>query len=180
MIDIRHIVLGPLETNCYFLQDTETGDVLVFDPGWYEPRLEEVVRRVGAEHVKGIVLTHCHFDHMMGVSRLQKLTGAPVFLPLQEKQFPEEPALTLAYMVPGGLEPFETSGLYAEGRPLTAGSLSLRPLHTPGHTIGSHGSPHGQHVDDHAVGAPPGGAAGRLPRLPRPWPGDDHEPRAPL
>ena len=43
MIDIRHIVLGPLETNCYFLQDTETGDVLVFDPGWYEPRLEEVV-----------------------------------------------------------------------------------------------------------------------------------------
>ena len=138
MIDIRHIVLGPLETNCYFLQDTETGDVLVFDPGWYEPRLEEVVRRVGTEHVKGIVLTHCHFDHMMGVSRLQKLTGAPVFLPLQEKQFPEEPALTLAYMVPGGLEPFETNGLYAEGRPLTAGSLSLRPLHTPGHTIGSH------------------------------------------
>ena len=41
-------------------------------------------------------------------------------------------------MVYGGLEPFETSGLVTEGRPVVAGSLSLRPIHTPGHTIGSH------------------------------------------
>ena len=138
MTEITHVVLGPLETNCYFLRDTETGDVLVVDPGWYDPLLEREVRRVGAENVKGILLTHCHFDHMMGVSRLQKLTGAPVFLPAQESHFPADPSLTLAYMVYGGLEPFETSGLVTEGRPVVAGSLSLRPIHTPGHTIGSH------------------------------------------
>ena len=48
MTEITHVVLGPLETNCYFLRDTETGDVLVVDPGWYDPLLEREVRRVGA------------------------------------------------------------------------------------------------------------------------------------
>ncbi len=138
MTEIKHLVLGPLETNCYFLRDTETGDVLVVDPAWYEPALEQEAEAVGAERIKGILLTHCHFDHMMGVSRLQKKTGAPVFLPAQESHFPADPTLTLAYMVPGGMEPFETSGLVSEGKPLTAGSLTLRPIHTPGHTIGSH------------------------------------------
>ena len=79
MTEITHVVLGPLETNCYFLRDTDTGDVLVVDPGWYDPLLEREVRRVGAENVKGILLTHCHFDHMMGVSRLQKLTGCLLY-----------------------------------------------------------------------------------------------------
>lgn len=138
MTEIKQVVLGPLETNCYFLRDTETGDVLVVDPAWYDPTLERQVEEVGAENVRGILLTHCHFDHMMGVARLQKKTGAPVFLPAQESHFPADPSLTLAYMVPGGLEPFETSGLVTEGRPVAAGSLSLRPIHTPGHTIGSH------------------------------------------
>ena len=61
-----------------------------------------------------------------------------IWLPVQESGFPADPTLTLAYMVPGGLEPFEADGLLSEGKPLSFGSLSLRPIHTPGHMIGSH------------------------------------------
>ena len=184
MTEITSLVLGPLETNCYFLRDTETGDLVIFDPAWYEPALEQAVQKAGKGAVKGIVLTHCHFDHMMGAAQLKKLTGAPIWLPVQESGFPADPTLTLAYMVPGGLEPFEADGLLSEGKPLSFGSLSLRPIHTPGHTIGSHcfliddilvavlrqrrthGSSHGEYRDDHAVSAPSGGIAGRLPRIP--------------
>lgn len=138
MTEITSLVLGPLETNCYFLRDTETGNLVIFDPAWYEPALEQAVQKAGKGAVKGIVLTHCHFDHMMGAAQLKKLTGAPIWLPVQESGFPADPTLTLAYMVPGGLEPFEADGLLSEGKPLSFGSLSLRPIHTPGHTIGSH------------------------------------------
>ena len=37
MIELTHLVLGPLETNCYFVRDTETGDLVIVDPAWYDP-----------------------------------------------------------------------------------------------------------------------------------------------
>ena len=44
MIELTHLVLGPLETNCYFVRDTETGDLVIVDPAWYDPSLEGKVR----------------------------------------------------------------------------------------------------------------------------------------
>ena len=138
MIELTHLVLGPIETNCYFVRDTETGDLVIVDPAWYDPSLEGKVREIGAEHVKGILLTHCHVDHIAGAAQLKELTGAPLWAPPQEKEFLTDPALSLAYMIPGGIRSFEAEYPVAEGKPLQIGSLSFRVLHTPGHTIGSH------------------------------------------
>lgn len=138
MIELTHLVLGPLETNCYFVRDTETGDLVIVDPAWYDPSLEGKVRAAGAGHVKGILLTHCHVDHIAGAAQLKELTGAPLWAPPQEKEFLTDPALSLAYMIPGGIRSFEAEYPVAEGKPLQIGSLSFRVLHRPGHTIGSH------------------------------------------
>ena len=137
MIELTHLVLGPLETNCYFVRDTETGDLVIVDPAWYDPSLEGKVRAAGAGHVKGILLTHCHVDHIAGAAQLKELTGAPLWAPPQEKEFLTDPALSLAYMIPGGIRSFEAEYPVAEGKPLQIGSLSFRVLHTPGHTLDS-------------------------------------------
>lgn len=78
MIELTHLVLGPLETNCYFVRDTETGDLVIVDPAWYDPSLEGKVRAAGAGHVKGILLTHCHVDHIAGAAQLK--AGSPPLL----------------------------------------------------------------------------------------------------
>ena len=75
MTEITGLPLGPLMTNCYFVRDTETGDAVVVDPGGFSPALVRQAELVGKENVKGILLTHCHFDHIMGVAQLKRLTG---------------------------------------------------------------------------------------------------------
>ncbi|MHC0552405.1 MBL fold metallo-hydrolase [Salinicoccus sp. CNSTN-B1] len=59
-MEIRTLPLGPLETNCYLLREGE--EVLIVDPSG-EP--EKIKEAIGLDQtVKGILLTHAHFDHI--------------------------------------------------------------------------------------------------------------------
>lgn len=63
-MQIQCFEVGPLPTNCYFLTDEATGKTAVIDPGAYDNE----VRQAAAKHdVAFILLTHAHFDHIMGV-----------------------------------------------------------------------------------------------------------------
>lgn len=68
---IRHFVVGPLETNCYALIDD--GKAMVVDPGYHGAAIAEKLSDVDVEL---IVCTHGHFDHVGGVLALKKATGA--------------------------------------------------------------------------------------------------------
>ena len=138
MTEITGLPLGPLMTNCYFVRDTETGDAVVVDPGGFSPALVRQAELVGKENVKGILLTHCHFDHIMGVAQLKRLTGAPIYLPEEEAGAPADASLNLMGMLPGEqLRPFAADVLVRGEGPLSIGSLRFQVLHTPGHTAGS-------------------------------------------
>ncbi len=59
-------VVGPLQTNCYLLWDEDSGDAIVVDPGDEGDFLSEnIVRR--NLHLESILLTHGHFDHVVGL-----------------------------------------------------------------------------------------------------------------
>jgi glyoxylase-like metal-dependent hydrolase (beta-lactamase superfamily II) len=100
-----------------------------------------------------IVLTHHHFDHSSGAAQLRTATGAEVLLHPDEQKFlddwqseapqdieiPEE-----AKELREKVAKFREQAADAEpvhhindGDELTVGSLTLRIVHTPGHTLGS-------------------------------------------
>ena len=126
MPNIKRLVLGPLETNCYILYAENRDDCLVIDPG-YEP--EQVLSAVNSlgKTVAAILLTHGHFDHVGGVREIFAQTDCDIYLCPADCVMPEHmTAGTLCY-----------TNSYQEGDRVNLAGLTLQVLHTPGHTPGS-------------------------------------------
>lgn len=129
---------GLIGTNCYFLTDEETGLSAVIDPGFDSPALEEKIRALGNKSLALCLLTHGHFDHISGVAKVKKLTGAKIYLHEKDALFPSDPSLCMPLGFGADApEPFAADVLVKDGDTIRLGGLTLRVLHTPGHTAGS-------------------------------------------
>ena len=64
---INKVVVGPLETNCYVLE--EDNKCLVVDPGDEYNKIKKVI---GDKVVVGVIVTHYHFDHIGALNYFDK------------------------------------------------------------------------------------------------------------
>lgn len=64
---IHKVVVGPLEENCYVLE--ENNSVLVIDPG---DEIEKIKKVINNKKVVGVLITHNHFDHVGALSYFDK------------------------------------------------------------------------------------------------------------
>jgi glyoxylase-like metal-dependent hydrolase (beta-lactamase superfamily II) len=132
-----HLVVGPLQCNCYIVGDPDTSEAIVIDPGDDADRLAESIAAKGLT-VTAIVATHAHFDHVVAAERLRALTGAPFYLHADDKP-------VLAWMQESGRmflgidlpPPPEVDTEAREGDRVVAGAVDLEVIHTPGHSPGS-------------------------------------------
>ncbi len=134
-LKINCFVVGMVQTNFYFLYREGSRETVVFDPADIGDRLyEELVKR-GLE-VKAIMLTHAHFDHILGLEALKKKTGAPVYACIHEKRLCESPNLNQSTSVgrPCTVEP---DHYLNDGQEVTVAGITMRTIFTPGHTEGS-------------------------------------------
>ncbi|HCA72020.1 MAG TPA: MBL fold metallo-hydrolase [Ruminococcaceae bacterium] len=133
-MQIQKIPGGPLPTNCYLLTDDKTKETAVIDPGFFDSKLEKAVKQ---NHVKMVLLTHGHFDHITGVSQVVSQTGAKIYMDEKEHDFPSNPVLNLSNaMGLGSIPPFVPDVLLRDGDSIELGSLKIKVMHTPGHTCG--------------------------------------------
>ena len=133
-IEIRRLVLGDLDTNCWIAADGEGGPLVVIDPAG-EP--DAVLSAIAGRVVAAVVLTHGHFDHLGAVTAVTEATGAPVLVHGADAgMIASADANGAAAFGFDAVSPL-ADRLLAEGDVVEAGSLALRVLHTPGHTSGS-------------------------------------------
>ena len=64
-IKVECLVLGMIPTNCYFVHKEDSGDGIFFDPADEGERIYSQLTQKGFT-VKQILLTHAHFDHILG------------------------------------------------------------------------------------------------------------------
>ena len=72
-MEIKTIVVGPLQTNCYIL--TKNNQTLIIDPG-DEPN--KIINEINKE-VIGILITHYHFDHIGALNTIKEKYNYPVY-----------------------------------------------------------------------------------------------------
>lgn len=78
MLQIKRMPVGQIGTNCYLLEDTEAKTCAVIDPGDQPDDIDREIRKAGLK-LTMILITHGHFDHVLGVpGLLQKWPGTPI------------------------------------------------------------------------------------------------------
>lgn len=117
-MQIKHFIVGELETNCYFLiTENEFG---IIDPGGDADKILKEIEKAKVKQ-KYIINTHCHPDHVLANEKIKKATGAKILIQEAEKDFIN----------------FEADRLLKDGDEIKIGDSVLKVLHTPGHTQGS-------------------------------------------
>ena len=127
---VKVLCVGPIGTNCYILEDEETGLAAVIDPGDEADKILKALREDGVT-VEYILLTHGHYDHTTAVPELhQALPQAEIYIHKADANGAGSQLFPLASQVPD-------LKFYDEGDALTLGELTIQVLHTPGHSKGS-------------------------------------------
>ena len=134
-ITVKNLVLGMLGTNCWFLRNPETGELLIADPA---DSPEQIIQQAAAMEGTpvAILLTHGHYDHMLAAEAVSKRFGIPVYAHEAEQEVLRDAQknLSAAWSSPYTMEADRT---VKEGDVLTLAGYEIRVMHTAGHTKGS-------------------------------------------
>ncbi|MCD8242150.1 MAG: MBL fold metallo-hydrolase [Lachnospiraceae bacterium] len=134
-ITVTSVTVGKLATNCWFLVNEDSKEALAFDPGDEVPRIKKKADDNGWT-IRAIVLTHGHMDHIGGVEELKNLTDARVYALEEERDFLEDSKKNLSVFIGGRSVKLTVDELLHDGQELTLSGITLKVLHTPGHTPG--------------------------------------------
>ena len=132
---IEILPVGPIMANCYIVGCKETHEASVIDPG---DEAERILLKLAALKlkVKYIINTHGHFDHVGANRKLKEATGADILIHALD-----------APMLGSLAQAAASFGLKSENSPppdktvddgdiITFGKISLKVIHTPGHSPG--------------------------------------------
>ena len=126
-IEVQQV--GQLMTNCYIVWDEHTKNAAVIDPGDDGAYLADCLKKNGLT-LQYILLTHGHRDHTLAVPALKKaLPDVPVYIGEADAHSTGIYHYPMADLVPD-------LKYYGEGDTLPLGSLTIKVLATPGHTLG--------------------------------------------
>lgn len=130
---LETLALGDYQANCYIYGSETDRHGLIIDPGSEAGEILKRVKDLGL-HIEYIVLTHGHPDHTGALKQVHEATGAPVAMhaadiPLLKDKF----LYSLLGFHPSEVTP---DRLIKDGENIGSGELSLKVLHTPGHTPG--------------------------------------------
>jgi glyoxylase-like metal-dependent hydrolase (beta-lactamase superfamily II) len=116
-IFIKQLLLGSLENFTYIVGDRESGEVFVIDPSASQ---SAILRELKVEkfELKGIFLTHGHYDHVVDVDKFD----VPVYLSEAESSL----------YTPKAKQFIRTS----DAQKIPLGAFTVEVIHTPGHTPG--------------------------------------------
>jgi hydroxyacylglutathione hydrolase len=134
-MDVRQFTVGPVAENCYLLRAEGSDRALIVDPGDEADRILAAVDERGLT-VEGILLTHCHFDHIGAVAPVARETGAPVWCPQIEVPVLADIMSFVPFPGIGPYESYEADETVSGGERLELAELEIDVLFTPGHSPG--------------------------------------------
>ncbi|MGX6979743.1 MBL fold metallo-hydrolase [Vagococcus elongatus] len=133
MIQIKQLVTGPVEANCYFIYN-ETS-LLIVDPGEDGGKIKEMIANLNRKPV-AILLTHTHYDHIGALEEIRSTYDIPVYVHPSEQGWLTDPNLNLSGLRPMDMIVCEPAEFEFELKEYTLGEMTFEVRHTPGHSQG--------------------------------------------
>lgn len=125
---VKTLEVGYLLTNCYIVADEATGDAAVLDPGGDVAAILDYLEENNL-HCRAVLLTHGHFDHVMGVETFLEYEDVPLYMnradvdrDIGNETFVFSPPANTVYI--------------DHGDTVEVGSLRFEVIGCPGHTPG--------------------------------------------
>lgn len=123
-------------TNCYIICDEETKETMVVDPAGDVDTIVEMLDILEAK-LKYIYITHCHGDHIGGVTELKNKKGGKILIHRFDAEGLNDININLTEIIDMPEIELEADSRVDDRDLLHLGNLEFKVIHTPGHTIGS-------------------------------------------
>ena len=120
---LKTLIVGPIQSNCYIIGCERTREAAVIDPGGDADRILITLAK-DKLRCAYVINTHGHFDHSAENKRLKEVTGAQLLI-----HHADAPMILHQSAPP-------PDRYLNEGDIITLGDISLKVLHTPGHSPG--------------------------------------------
>ncbi|HNZ41928.1 MAG TPA: MBL fold metallo-hydrolase [Bacteroidales bacterium] len=139
MLTVKTFQFNDFGVNTYVLANGNK-QCIVIDPGCYtsaEQKTFDDFIETSQYHIEKIVITHCHIDHILGVTHLEDKFGVGAWIHPAGKEFLRA---SVGYASVFGFEldrVISPAGFVNEGEPIILGNDKIDVLYTPGHAEGS-------------------------------------------
>ncbi len=124
-------------TNCYIILDEDSKEVMCIDPAGKADELSYLIKDILKGNLKYIYLTHCHGDHIGGVSQLKEQCGGKILIHREDSKGLNDKNINLSGIIDIPEITLEADSIVDDGDVIHLGNLEFKIIHTPGHTKGS-------------------------------------------
>lgn len=131
---VEKFVTGIISTNCYLVINEDTKQSVVIDPAACPSYLMSHIKSEGLK-IEAILLTHGHFDHIMGIDGFLSEFDVPVYVHEEDADAMEDPVLNQSSTYTSGYT-FGKARYLRDRQTLELAGYTFQVIHTPGHTKG--------------------------------------------
>lgn len=122
-------------TNCYIIQDENTKEAMVIDPGGEAEKIIKMLDVLDA-NLKYIYLTHCHGDHIGALKELKEAKGGKILIHRNDVEGLYNKNISLTDYIGIDEIKIDEASKVDDGDKIHVGNLEFIVIHTPGHTAG--------------------------------------------
>ncbi|MBQ7203018.1 MAG: MBL fold metallo-hydrolase [Eubacterium sp.] len=133
MMKVKFDTFGSMANNAFLIVDESTNCSALIDCPEYS---DKMVKLIGDTELKYIILTHGHFDHILGVKEVCDKYGCKVYISKEDAPMLQSGKLSLGAFCGFSQNSVSDYETVSDGDEIVLGALKIKALATPGHTKG--------------------------------------------